>query len=519
MKMILRGLVFIAAAMAFAPVALGQVTVPTNLATEFDTILNGYEPLVPSNLSGAYLPPLTSNMKYALQHDARWLLAGGTHAVGASSGSTAVFSNGAKLFTSIGNSFQRILRYYAEFQKAREMVGMVESMWKFMDEYRLRVNVYKLIPNIVVTEPGDPFGPFTRSFIIGFAPRHDQSWRQNPDLYLDNPYIGPKSQGMKLVEIKYPRSWSDIKIDGSIWGADDMQTEEFQARMLAGFYDGVTSASRFLTSLGVDNNMELAVGRMSPANIAARIGINIEKRIVALQRQRAIYSDALANPDGEIGKAYSGYKQEDLIRLQAQIDHEIQRLRVTKEAAYGNQVAGQQAWVERANFIHQVLAKLEEPERRLAIARLSERYKKFENAWANPGFMASKPEITGDKRVDDAIYLIWEGITIISKGEVPPPQPVSGGPAAQAQAVLTKSMYRQLTYEELAGIRQLLTAEYMHTKQIQGTKIVDEAKGAILARMRILQENAERLRRWTAFNDTMESYIATNPHAAWAMKK
>jgi len=463
-------------------------------------------------------PPMYSSLKYAVQHDARWYLAGGSHAVGSMAGTTELFSNGSHLFSQIGTSFSHILRFYGEYQRTRELVGAVESMWKYMSEYKLKINVWKMIPNLVISEPGDPFGEDSRSFIIGFSPKHDSKWRDNGDLFGDNPYMGHRKGGMSLIEVKYPHSWSDIKIDGSIWGGDSLDEDEFQKHLLAGFYDGVTSAGRFLTGVGVDNNVELSVGRLSPRNMAANSARMIDKRIAALKRQRALYEEALTNPNTDVGHLVAGNSPERLIQLQGEIDAEIVRLQSKQSTLLGNEIAKQQPWVERATFIHGILAKLENSERRITIARLSERFKKYQNAWANPGFMNAKPEITGDQRVDNAIYLIWEALTLLSSGQIAPPQGVSGGPAAEAQAVVVKSMYRTLTYEELTAIRQLLAQEYQVTKQGDGVKIVASAKDEIQRMIQTIQARADMLDKWKRQNDALEDFAKTNPNAKWAMK-
>lgn len=487
---------------------------PTAMYNKFYEVLNSYEPLVPPDASGFRTPPMYSNMRYAIQHDARWLLAGGSHVVGSVSRTSSLSSNGAEVFAKIGNSFQDILRYYAEYEKAREMVGMVKSMWEYVQNYRLRVNLYKLIPNLIIAEPGDPFGPHARYYVIGFCPKHDQTWKATSELFGDNPYYKPKGS-LRLIEVRYPRSWADIKIDSSIWGGDSLDSLEFQKRAMAGFYDGVVSAGRYLTNVGVDNTMESSVGRLSPKNLASQAAQLIDKRIVALQRQRSLYDDALANPHGDVGKMYASYAPEDLVRLQQGIDAEIARLETKKQMALGNEIVKQQPWVERANFIHQILAKLEAPERRIAIARLSERFKKYENAWVNPAFMVKQPDITGDPRVDNAIYLIWEALTVLSAGKIPPPEPVSGGKAAETQATLVKSMYRHFTYEELTAIRQLLAQDFQITKQKEGAAIVEDAKADIARHIQIIQMNAERLKQWKAMN-ALKTTLATEPAFAWA---
>lgn len=480
-------------------------------------LLDSKETYAPSSSQQTYTPDYFMDMKYAVMHDARWILAGGTHLLGGKAHKTALFSGGSELFAHIGNSFQAILRYYAQFQKARELVGMVQAMSGFMDNFRIRTNVYKLIPNIVISEPGDPFGPTSRSFIVGFCPKHDDSWRSDGTIYLDNPYISSAS-GLKVFELKYPRSWDDIKIDGSIWAAENPDEAEMQKQMLAGFYDGVTSAGRYLTSVGVDNNVELSVGRLSPKNLALSKAKTIDKRIEALIKQRLFYENAIASPTSDAGQALGAYSAEEILRMEGALDNEIKRLETQKASALGLEISKQQGWVEKANFVHQILSKLEAPERRIAIARLSERFKKYQNCWGNPDFMVLQPEYTGNPQLDRWIDLIWKAITILSRGEVPPPEAKAGAKGAELQSIVTKAMYRQLTYEELAGIRQLLAGEIMQNQQKTGMKQIDAMKGEIERTIGVIEQKAEALKRLKAMNDAMETFCSTHPQASWALK-
>jgi len=351
-------------------------------------------------------------------------------------------------------------------------------------------------------------------YAVASMQEHHTGLKTKPETFGEKPYYKPKRAGMKLVEVRYPKSWADLKIDASIWDNDDETQEEFQKRLLAGIYDGVTSAARYLSGVGVDNNVELAMGRMSPKAFDTRIGLAIDKKIASLKRQRDVYTTALSSPSSPEGQAYSGISAVELTNRQITIDNEIKKLEARKAAALGVEITKQQAWVERSNFIHQVLAGLEDPERRLTIARLSERFKKYANAWGNPGFMVTKPDITGDKAVDDAIYLIWEGITLLSSGRVPGPVPVSGGPAAEAQAALTKSMYATLTYEELVGIRRLLSGEAQYKTQSKAVADLDGAKAEISKRIALIEGNATRIQKWAAINDAKDALMASQ-YGAW----
>lgn len=502
-------------------------------ATEYDSTL-----LVP-DVAGAFAikrPPVFSDMQWAAQHDARWLLAGGSHAVGAYSRVTTATSAAADVFTDIGSSFQQILRAYSEYARMMEVYGQVKSMAKFLENYRLVVNVMKFVPQIVITDPGDPMldekTPPARSYVVGFMPKHNAAaWKNDAIMYKDNLYLDPQGGstsgfaigGMNIIEVRYPSKWSDIKIDPSIWGGDESDGEvAFQQRLMAGMYDGVTSAGRFLSSVGVDNNMESSVGRMSPRYFQQKEALAIERRIAALTRQRALYDTALSNPSDKSVQAYSNLSPVDLIQAQKNIDAEIVSLQTKKSTLLGVHTSRQVAWVQQGNFIQQILAGLEAPERRLTIARLSERFKKYSNAWGNVGegpdgtieFMNAQPEITGNPQVDNAIYLIWQAITLLSAGQVPGPVPVSGGPAAEAQAALVKAMYRTLTYEELVGIRRLLAGEHQYSTQTRGMKDVDAMKVDISKHIALIEADAVRIQKWAAINDA-KLQAANGQYGAW----
>ena len=489
-----------------------------------------------SGLGTLRRPPVFMDMEWAVQHDARWILAGGSHAVGAYSRKATATSAAADVFTDIGNSFQQILRAYSEYTRMMEVYGQIKSMAKFLETYRLTVNVLKFIPQIVITDPGDPMldeeTPPARSYVVGFMPKHGSKWVTDAITYRDNPYLSPSMGGsvesvslggMSLIEVRYPKSWSDIKIDPSIWGGDETDGEvELQQRLMAGLYDGVTSAGRYLSGVGVDNNLELAAGRMSPRYFQQRMGLAIDRRIAALKRQRALYDTVIANPSSPEGKAYSNFSPTELLVTQQKIDNEIAALETKKATALGVQTSKQAFWVQQGNFINQILAGLEAPERRIAIARLSERFKKYANAWGNAGtgpsgkieFMNAQPEITGDPQVDNAIYLVWEAITLLSAGQVPGPVPVSGGPAAEAQAALVKAMYRTFTFEELAGIRRLLAGDHQYKVQTRGMKDVDAMKDDINKHILMLEADAERIQKWAAINDA-KTQLATSKYGAW----
>jgi hypothetical protein len=297
---------------------------------------------------------------------------------------------------------------------------------------------------------------------------------------------------------------------------------EFEKRLMAGLYDGVVSASRYLSGVGVDNNMESSVGRMSPKYFDMKIGQALDRRIEALKKQRAMYDTAMSDPSSGEAKAFANLTPEEMIQRQAAIDQEVAKLEAQKGKTLSLETAKSAFWVERGQFINQVLAELEAPERRLTIARLSERFKKYQNAWGNVGqgpngtieFMNAKPEITGDQKVDDAIYLIWQAITLMSGGGVPPPVPVSGGPAAEAQAAVSKAMYRTLTFEELEGIRRLLVSDDQYWTQTRAMTDVDAMKNTIDEHIRLLEEDAARLQKWSAINKAKDDLAATQ-YGAW----
>jgi len=93
------------------------------------------------------------------------------------------------------------------------------------------------------------------------------------------------------------------------------------------------------------------------------------------------------------------------------------------------------------------------------------KFDQFEVFWRDPEMMNPTPEITGSKGVDNIIYILWEAATIITKGAIAPPVPASGGPAAEAQAVVTKSLYRQYLAEELEGFRRLVAHQFQNEQQ------------------------------------------------------
>ena len=481
-------------------------------------------------------PEPLQDMEWAIQHDARWLLAGGSHALGAYSRKIAATSAAADLFTDIGNSFQGIMRAYTEYARMMEVYTQIKNMAKFVENYHLTINVMRFVPQIVITDPGDPMldeeTPPARSYVVGFMPKHGSGWKTSAAMYRDNPYLTPEMGGatisagvggMNIIEVRYPKSWADIKLDPSIWGGDETDGEvELQQRLMAGLYDGVTSAGRFLSGVGVDNNLELAAGRMSPRYFQQKMGLAISRRIAALVRQRALYETAITNPSSPEGKAYSNLGAVELIGLQAKIDNEIAALELKKATALGVETSKQVSWVQQGNFINQILAGLEAPERRIAIAKLSERFKKYAAAWGNAGvgpngtieFMNAQPEITGDPQVDNAIYLCWEAITLLSMGQVPGPVPVSGGPAAEAQASLVKAMYRTFLFEELAGIRRLIAGDHAYKVQNRAIKDVDVMKADISKHIAMLEADADRIQKWGAINDA-KLQLANSKYGAW----
>ncbi len=488
--------------------ALILILAGARLQAQFDPSDLWYQ--VPTFNGGSLvMPPSFSDMAWAVQHDARWVLAGGSHIAGATSGRTQVFTGGANLFTKVGDSFQKVLLFMNEIQKGAELVAQAKAMIRFLDEYQLRINVCKFIPNMIIQEPDSISGGPGRSIMVGFLPKHgSNTWKTNASMMGDNPYYRPRGS-VKLVEIRYPRSWSDIKIDGSVWGADNLAEDEIQKQLLSGFYDGTVSAARFLSDIGVDNNLEMNVGRLSPKALATQKAAVIDRRIQALQDQWNRLDAALRNPSSEEGRAFSSMNVQDRVKMQDAIKLEIAKLEKTKAETLGVEISRNAPWVQQAEIVHQVLSRLETSERRITIARLSERFKKYQKAWSNPSFMVQEPEITGNEQVDRAIYIIWQAITLLSKGKVAPPQAVSGGPAAEAQAALTKAMYRHLTAEELHGIRQMLAAENQFAAQAKGVEVVKDAKEDIAWYFTALLQGERRIQELQAMNAAKQAIDAS----------
>lgn len=411
------------------------------------------------------------------------------------------------MFARIGDSFTKMLTAASEIQKMAELYNQVKSMITFMEHYRLTLNLYRFIPTMDVAVPDDEMGDAS-AYVVGFFPKSNNGWGQRSLLYGDNPYYRGGG-GMRLVEVRYPKSLDDLTLDIGVWGGTDDTVEEFQQKLLAGFYDGVVSAGTYMNNIGVGNNMKAQAMSLSPSRMAQRRADAILERIVALQNRKAFMDQALSDPSSDAYRLTKGMTPDQKLAQILALDQEVADLQQKLASLTPNEVARQNPWMEQANFIHQVLAKLEAPERRLAIAKLSERYKKYEKAWNNPDFMNPTPDITGNEAVDNAIYLIWQAATLMSWGKIAPPTPVSGGPAAEAQATITKSMYRQFLMEELAGVRRLLSHEFQNQQQAKGAETVDEGRRIVERSILDLQAGADRIRRLQTTADARQKLLDT----------
>lgn len=414
--------------------------------------------------SAYFRPPnIFSDMGTALDHDARYFIAGTSHVVGKTSRIVSLLQRVDTFNTRVGRSLETVLRFYQEYRRFMELVNQVKRMYSYMQNYfknfQVTVNLYRLLPVIEIDDPMDN----QDYFVVGFLPKHGADrWKNNARKFGDNRYL---DQPFSVIQVNYPHNLADLAVDASVWGnlGAVMDVMEFQKRLMAGLYDGVISASNYLNGFsGAISNLESnlagnAQQYLTPELISKEKVVLYDKAINGLTEYRGKLLNSMASG----GSGFIDASPESMDRMIARIDAQLDQL--TQERDYEKDGRGaktaqasQQVWMERMNFVSQVLVKLEANERRIAIARMAEKYDKYEKFWKDPGMMNPTPEITGMPAVDNSLYVIWQALTVLSWGKIPPPTPVSGGPAAEAMATITKAQYRTYLSEELRGVRQLI---------------------------------------------------------------
>lgn len=451
---------------------VGIPTPPTDL-TDDDLIENSC-----ISSEGLYSPrDYFSDMDWAAEHDARWAAAGLSHRTGWRANMSSVAAKGNTFFYKTGDAFYKFLGAYSEILQMYKIYQDLERTMRFLKEYRLTVNLFRFAPHITLSVE-DSVGEEGKVFAVGFFPNSHDGWEKRANLFADNPYYLKRPGAMRLVEIRYPHSLEDVAMKLSVWGGEDMDAEEWQKWMLAGFYDGVTSASAFLDGIGIQNNMALNARNLGPKAMADRRMAALVRRIQALETRKTLLREAMSGhltPDAD----NVNLSPAELNRQLSLIDAEIVRLQKEVGEAGALEQAKTASWMKKYAFVNEILSKLEDPDRRLAVATLSTQYKKWERFWCSPDQMNPNPQITGNVRVDNAIFIIWQALTLLSRGQIPPPTSVPGGEAAKAQAFMVRANARGLMADELRASRQLLTFAYQDDTQKQGILTVTDGKAQV----------------------------------------
>lgn len=463
-------------ALSFAGTGLSlraQLPTPPTDLTEDDLTENSI------HVGNGYYSPrnIFSDMVWAPMHDARWAAVSLGHRTGWRANKSSVAAKGNTFFYKTGDAFTKFLGAYSEILQMYKIYQDLERAMRFMKEYRLSVNLFRFAPHFTL-EVENSVGPEGKMFAVGFFPNSHDGWEKRANLFADNPYYLKRPGAMRLVEIRYPHSLNDLAMKLSVWGGEDLDSDEWQQWMLAGFYDGVTSASTFLDGLGIQNNMAQNARNLGPKAMADRRKAALIRRIQALEARKNILREAMAGhltPDAD----NVNLSPAELNRQLSLIDAEIARLNREVGDAGPLEHAKTASWMKRYAFVNEILAKLEDPDRRLAVATLSTQYKKWERFWCTPDMMNPTPEITGNAKVDNAIYVIWQALTLLSRGQIPPPTAVAGGKAAEAQAFMVRANARGLMADELRASRQLLTFAYQDETQKQGIAVVTDGKAQV----------------------------------------
>lgn len=462
-------------------------------------------PLAP----GQYSPLWGSDMDLAAEHDARWGIGATSHAVGAASRVAGYLAKGNTFFVKTGDTFGKILGAYQEVAKFAELYQVMQNAWRFLQNYQLTLNLFRCLPVINVLAPDEMGGGL--AYAVGLFPKDSAGWEARANLLNDN-LFKPVGTGFKIVEIRMPSSMNDLVVDSNIWGMDSVDEETFQKMLLAGMYEGVVSSGLWLSNAGVGNNLLENVAGMGPRAFARRITAIILKRTTDLQARKA-YLYQISTGQVDLPR---GMTPELVLNQMKAIDRELEDLATKDTTGYVASQMKQQAWMRQADFVGEILTKLEHPKRRLALMKLRERYRKYEKFWSGsvekddkgqPSMMNPTPEITGDEKIDKAINLIWSSLTLLSKGSIPPPTPVSGGPAAESQAIMVRSAYREFLVDELRAVRRLLAFRYAQEKQKEGSeRDVQSGKDEVNHMLTILDARADhikRLREYAATRDTV----------------
>lgn len=447
-----------------------------------------------------------SDMDHAFMHDQRWITAAATHKLGVDSRIEALLTRGNTFFLKTGDAFGKILQAYQDINKMVMLYNEMKSMADFMSDFHLNVNLMAFCPMINVDAP-DEMGGGT-AFAVGLLPADSHGWQARANLFGDNTWYKPLSGGLRLVSVRYPHSLNDITMDSSMWANDSIAEDEFQKRAMAGIYDGAMSASLFLNRAGVQSNLADNVANLGPKAQARMMSEAIQRRITSLEQRKYLLTQA------SMGDAPlpPGMTPQDVLNQITAITTEEQALAAQDQLGEANITAQDEAWMRQASFITEILTKLEKPERRLALMKLNERYLKYEKFWATPSQMDPTPDITGDPRVDNAIYIIWQALTLLSKGKIPPPTPVPGGPAAEAQATMVRSMYRQFTVDELRAVRRLIEFRYESDLQEEAaTIVVPDGQQEVAEMNDKLQAGADRIARLQAYANARKVIEGQNP--------
>jgi hypothetical protein len=442
-------------------------------------------------------------MDFASEHDARWAAAAATHATGANARIAAYLAKGNTFFVKTGDTFGKILGAYQEVTKMIELYSAMKNAWQFVKDYKLTVNLYRFLPVVNVMAPDEMGGG--QAYAVGVFPKDSTGWEARANILNDNIWR-KKPSGLRIVEVRYPHSLQDLTLDSSIWGTDSVDEETFQKMILAGMYDGVVASGQWLSNAGIGNNMAENVAAMGPKAFARRISGVVLKRITDLEARKD-FLNKIANGLIDMPKGMTPNLVLDQIK---QIDIEIAQLQAKDTTGYAASQIQQQIWMRQAGFVSEILAKLEHQERRLALMKLRERYNKYEKFWANPDMMDPMPEITGEPKIDKPLNLIWQSLSVLSKGKIPPPVPVEGGTAAKAQATMTRSMYREFMVDELRAVRRLLAFRYASDKQKGAAEVtVDDAKKEVDYMLGILDARADHIRRLREYAATKDVVYAS----------
>lgn len=510
---------FLRLALRVVPVALviapsflqAQVVPPTDAsADDSDETAQGsgmiptLGPNVPNGFSYG------SDMVWAAEHDARWATKAGLDINSASYRIASLLSKGNTMFVKTGDIFGKTLQAYQEVTKWVEMYHQMESMWNFVENYQLRLNLYRFLPLMNVDAPDEMGGG--QAFAVGFLPKNSTGWEARANLLNDNPWYR-RGGGLRLVEVRYPHSLNDITFDSSVWGTDTVDEEMAQKMLMAGIYEGVVSAGAWMSGVGIQNNLADNIAPLGPKGLAKRLREIRLNRLMILQKRRDLLQQAAGGmlPLGAMSPA-------DVLDQITLIDKEIADISAKINGEYLDEQMADSAWMRQASFVNEILAKLEHRERRLALMKLSERYRKYEAFWADPGQMNPTPEITGNPRVDNAINTIWQALTLLSKGKIPPPTPVPGGPAAEAQATMVKAEYRELMVDELRAVRRLLAFRYVTDKQKVGAdETVQAGRVQVDEMMRQLKVHENLIARMVAGKALRDRVIAGGGGWAFAL--